>query len=101
MEYRSKLFWKFELAAFVDAGNIWTVKDYESQPGGQFNVKTFYKEIALGYGLGLRLDFNYFLLRFDLGLRAYDPAGKRKHWINAFKDFQRNSTLHFAVGYPF
>lgn len=101
MEYRSKLFWKFELAAFVDAGNIWTVKDYESQPGGQFNVKTFYKEIALGYGLGLRLDFNYFLLRFDLGLRAYDPAENSKHWINAFKDFQRNSTLHFAVGYPF
>ena len=66
-EYRSKLIWKLELALFLDAGNIWTIKDYPSQPGGQFKFNSFYKEIALAYGLGVRFDFNYFLIRVDMG----------------------------------
>ena len=60
LEYRAKLFWKVELGAFIDAGNIWTIRNYEAQPGGQFRLDSFYKEIALAYGLGIRLDFSYF-----------------------------------------
>ncbi len=99
IEYRTKLFWKLEAAAFIDAGNVWTIKDYEAQPEGQFLFNTFYKQIALAYGLGLRLDFNYFLLRFDLGAKAYDPAKRdwRFHDIKWKDDF----SFHFAIGYPF
>ncbi len=67
-EYRAKLFWVFEGALFVDAGNIWTIRNYETQPRGEFRFDKFYKQIALAYGVGIRMDFTYFLLRFDLGL---------------------------------
>ncbi len=101
-EYRSKLIWKLELALFLDAGNIWTIKDYSSQPGGQFKFNSFYKQIALAYGLGVRLDFNYFLLRVDMGMKMYDPSliGNRP-WVIAHHRFNRDSSFHFAVGYPF
>ena len=101
IEYRAKLFWVFEGALFVDAGNIWTVKDYENQFGGQFKFDKFYKQIALAYGLGLRLDFNYFLLRFDLGFKAHNPARNQEEWPIAHPNWKRDTTLHFAVGYPF
>ncbi|BEG98589.1 BamA/TamA family outer membrane protein [Bacteroides sedimenti] len=103
MEYRSKLFWKLQGAAFVDAGNIWTIRNYETQPGGSFRLNRFYKEIAMAYGLGLRLDFDYFVLRFDGGMKALNPAyssGKDRYpFLNP--NFGRDFTFHFAVGYPF
>lgn len=101
-EYRSKLIWKLEMAAFLDAGNIWTIRNYPSQPGGKFQLKTFYKEIAMAYGLGIRLDFNYFILRLDLGMKLYDPSVVDKsRWVISYQNFNRDATLHFAVGYPF
>ncbi len=101
MEYRAKLFWKLEAAAFVDAGNVWTIKEYEAQPNGQFEFENFYKQIALAYGLGLRLDFSYFLIRFDLGLKAYNPCRIKDNW--RFKGFKWKDdyAMHFAIGYPF
>ena len=51
IEYRSKLFWKFQGALFIDAGNIWTIRDYANQPGGVFKFSRFYKQIAVAYGL--------------------------------------------------
>lgn len=102
VEYRSKLFWKFETAAFVDAGNIWTVRSYEHQPKGNFDFTRFYKEIAVSYGLGLRLDFDYFLIRFDTGLKAYNPQEKRnRKWTILRPNMHDNFAWHFAVGYPF
>lgn len=102
LEYRSKLVWVMELAAFVDAGNIWTIKEYSAQPGGEFKFDSFYKEIALAYGLGVRFDFDFFLLRLDWGIRAYDPSlAEGSRWIVPNTDIFSNSTLHFAVGYPF
>lgn len=101
LEYRAKLFWKVELGVFIDAGNIWTIRNYEAQPGGQFRLDSFYKEIALAYGMGIRLDFNYFLLRFDLGMKAYNPAAGQEHWAIASQNFKRDSAFHFTVGYPF
>ncbi len=103
MEYRSKLFWKFQGAAFIDAGNIWTLRDYENQPGGTFRLNSFYKEIAFSYGLGLRLDFDYFVLRFDGGMKAVNPAypSGKEHFPILNPDFSRDFAFHFAVGYPF
>ncbi|MDD5862974.1 MAG: BamA/TamA family outer membrane protein [Prevotella sp.] len=102
-EMRSHLFWKLEGAAFIDAGNIWTIRDYADQPGGQFLFKDFYKEIAVAYGLGLRLNFDYFILRFDFGMKAINPAydNEREHWAIFHPDLSRDFCFHFAVGLPF
>ena len=103
LEYRTKLFWKLNGAFFVDAGNIWTIREYEEQPGGRFRFDRFYKEIAVAYGLGLRFDFDYFILRFDGGMKALNPAyesGKERYPL-VHPDFGRDFAFHFAVGYPF
>lgn len=101
VEYRAKLFWVLEGALFIDAGNIWTIKDYENQPGGLFKFDSFYKQIAASYGAGLRLDFTYFLLRFDLGMKAHNPAKGEEPWPLIHPRWHRDATFHFAVGYPF
>lgn len=102
LEYRTKLFWKFEAAAFVDAGNIWTFHKDKERPNGNFDFSRFYKEIAVSYGLGLRLDFDFFLIRFDTGMKAYNPqrTGNAK-WALLHPDLGRDFAWHFAVGYPF
>ncbi len=103
LEYRTKLFWKLNGAFFVDAGNIWTIRDYEDQPGGVFRFNSFYKQIAVSYGIGLRFDFDYFILRFDGGMKAINPAyeNSREHFPIIHPDFGRDFAFHFAVGYPF
>ncbi|MEG0560065.1 MAG: BamA/TamA family outer membrane protein [Muribaculaceae bacterium] len=101
LEYRTKLFWVVEMGIFVDAGNIWTIRDYENQPGGKFKFNSFYKEIAAAYGLGIRLDFTYFLLRFDLGMKAHNPAKGQEAWPIFSPNWRRDATFHFSVGYPF
>lgn len=102
LEYRTKLFWKLEAAVFLDAGNIWTIKNYVSQPNGQFRFIKFYKQIALAYGVGLRFDFNYFLIRFDLGMKAYNPTlPKADRWRYHDVTWKDDFAFHFAIGYPF
>lgn len=101
VEYRAKLFWILELGAFIDAGNIWTIHNYETQPGGMFHFNSFYKEIAAAYGLGLRMDFSYFLIRFDLGMKAYNPAMNADHWPLIHPKWGRDRAFHFSIGYPF
>ena len=101
LEYRARLFWVFELAAFIDAGNIWTIRYYENQPGGVFKFNEFYKQIAVAYGLGLRMNFNYFLLRLDCGMKAVNPAEGQERFPLIHPDFGRDFALHFSVGYPF
>lgn len=103
LEYRTRLFWKLRGALFLDAGNIWTIREYDSQPGGKFEFKNFYKEIAVAYGMGLRLDFDFFIIRFDGGMKAINPeyrSGKLRYPIVRPK-FSRDFAFHFAVGYPF
>ena len=102
-EYRTFLFWKLHGAFFIDAGNIWTIRDYAEQPGGQFRLRSFWKEIAVSYGLGLRLNFDYFILRLDGGMKAVHPAYQdtRRHFPIIHPNFRRDFTLHFAVGLPF
>ena len=102
LEYRAKLFWVVELGLFIDAGNIWTIKDYkEDQPGGVFKFNKFYEQIAAAYGLGIRLDFKYFLVRMDMGMKAHNPASGQEHWPLLHPNFKNDSEFHFSVGYPF
>lgn len=102
-EYRTPLFWKFEGALFVDAGNIWTLRKYDEQPNGQFKLDKFYKQIAAAYGMGLRLNFDYFILRFDMGMKAINPAYESgdEHWAIIHPKLSRDFAFHFAVGLPF
>lgn len=101
MEYRAKLFWVFEGALFIDAGNIWTIHNYPNQPGGMFKFNQFYKQLAASYGIGLRMDFTYFLLRFDLGIKAHNPAMNQEPWPLLHPKWGRDANFHFSVGYPF
>lgn len=101
LEYRAKLFWVVELGLFLDAGNIWTIKDYEDQAGGVFKFNKFYEQIAAAYGAGIRLDFKYFLVRVDMGMKAHNPASGQEHWPMFHPKFKRDSEFHFSVGYPF
>ena len=103
-EYRTHLFWKLDGAAFIDAGNIWTLRHYDIQPGGQFSLKDFHEQIAVGYGLGIRFNMGYFILRFDLGMKAINPAFKEdeeEHYPILHPRFSRDYAFHFAVGLPF
>ena len=100
-EYRAKLFWVFEGALFIDAGNIWTIHNYPNQPGGMFKFNKFYKQLAASYGVGLRMDFTYFLLRFDLGFKAHNPAMNQEPWPLLHPKWSRDTNFHFSVGYPF
>lgn len=103
IEYRTFLFWKFYGAVFVDAGNIWTLHEYKDQPGGLFQFNEFYKQIAVGYGMGLRLNFDYFIVRMDMGMKAINPAYEihREHYPIFHHDMGRDFSFHFAVGLPF
>ena len=105
LEYRFKVLSFLELAAFVDAGNIWTIHDYEDQPGGVFLWDQFYKQIAWSYGVGVRFDLSLFIFRVDFGVKLHDPSRipEGKQWRTApnglgWKD---DMTFHFAIGYPF
>lgn len=102
LEYRAFLFWKLNGAIFVDAGNIWTIRNYKDQPGGAFHFNDFYRQIAFAYGIGLRMNLDFFIIRFDAGMKAIDPAHTgRNHYPIAHPNFDRDFALHFAVGLPF
>ena len=101
VEYRTHLFWKLDGAIFVDAGNIWTLRAYPDQPGGQFTFKDFPEQIAADYGLGFRFNFDYFIVRFDLGMKAVNPAYDEEHYPILHPSLSRDFAFHFAVGLPF
>ena len=104
VEYRTHLFWKLGGALFVDAGNIWTLRDYKEQLGGQFSFRDFPSQIAVGYGVGLRFNFDYFIVRFDLGMKAVNPAfeaDSSEHYPIVHPRFSRDYAFHFTVGLPF
>ncbi len=108
LEYRRKLFGYFNMAFFVDLGNSWNIGYSPSRPGADFEYDRFYKEIAVGTGIGLRMDFDFLVIRLDLATKAIDPAqplGER--WILDNLSWQKplgdkgQTVLNFGIGYPF
>ncbi|WP_291856181.1 BamA/TamA family outer membrane protein [Marinilabilia sp.] len=103
LEYRFKLFWILEGALFLDVGNIWSIRADASPEGGLFQVDKFAEQLAVGTGIGTRFDFNYFIFRFDAGLKTHDPSlpsGER--WIPVNRPWTWNDVgFNFAIGYPF
>lgn len=106
LEYRVKVVSFLHFAFFTDAGNIWTIRDYESQPYGVFRFDQFYKQIAWSYGAGIRLDFDFFVFRVDFGCKLHDPSRTnfdQKQWRTVQNGlcWKDDMTIHFAIGYPF
>lgn len=103
LEYRFKMIKFMDGAFFFDAGNIWAINNKDNREDALFKVNEFYRQIALGTGVGLRFDFSYFIFRTDLGMKLINPAlPEGKKFIPGNYAFSSNwFTLNFAIGYPF
>jgi hypothetical protein len=101
LEYRFDVFRILEGAFFLDAGNIWNIRDSEKQPGGQLKSDYFLKEIAIGTGLGVRFDFSFFIFRLDAGIPVRDPSKPEDlRWVLRTNKFN-SVNYNFGIGYPF
>lgn len=101
LEYRFDIYRWFKGALFADAGNVWLIRQDDDRPGGLFQFKDFYKEFALGAGVGIRLDFSFFIIRFDVATPLHDP-GRPENDRWAVKYFQWSDVnLNLGIGYPF
>lgn len=98
LEYRSRLFGNLYGAIFLDAGNVWAMHDDESRPYAKFKIKNVLKEMALGTGVGVRYDLDFFVIRLDWGIGLHLPYKSGFYNIPSFKDGQ---SIHLAIGYPF
>ena len=102
LEYRFPIISYFKGAVFADAGNIWNVYNDETNPLSSFHGLSSLKDVALGTGFGLRIDFTYFILRVDLGYKTYDPAKEiNQRWINLKETKFTDGTLNLGISYPF
>lgn len=106
-ELRTKLYGYFDAAYFIDLGNTWTFLPDPTRPGANFEFNRFYKEIAVGTGIGLRMDFDFLVLRLDMGVKAIDPArplGQRyvlNQFFRSFPGFRGQTVFNIGIGYPF
>jgi len=103
VEYRFNMFWKVAGAVFLDAGNVWTLKykDTDESRESIFRWNTFGQSIAANWGVGVRLDLGFLLLRVDMGMKLHDPA-RTQRWVGPDQWLKRDGfALHFGVGYPF
>jgi hypothetical protein len=108
LEYRRKLFGYFDLALFIDAGNSWMIGADNSRPGADFRFNRFYKELAFGTGIGLRMDFDFLVIRLDMATKAIDPSQPEgDRWVLDNVTFRNplgvrgQTVLNFGIGYPF
>ncbi|MFT7362979.1 MAG: outer membrane protein insertion porin family [Algoriphagus sp.] len=108
LEYRRKLFGYFDMALFIDAGNSWMLGADNSRPGADFRFDRFYKEIAFGTGIGLRMDFDFLVIRLDMATKAIDPSQPEgDRWVLDNVTFKNplgvrgQTVLNFGIGYPF
>jgi hypothetical protein len=100
VELRQQLVGVLEGALFVDAGNIWTLHE-DDREGGKFNFQNFYKEIAVGTGVGLRLNFKLLVLRLDVGFKLYDPAKPLGERFVGRQLFSNQPVFNIGIDYPF
>jgi len=101
IEHRFAIYRFWHAAVFADAGNVWFLNENPQFPGGEFALKNFYREIAFGAGLGLRLDFDYFVVRVDAAFSLHDPSSPPgSRWISGLPGF-RKWNFNLGIGYPF
>lgn len=100
-EYRFHLFSYFHGAAFVDAGNVWLLQNEESRPEAKLEMKNFFKQLAVGTGIGLRFDMEMLVVRADLGLGLHLPYETTRSGYYNIPKFKDGLAFHLAIGYPF
>lgn len=100
-EYRFPIFGPLHGAIFLDAGNVWLLKDDPQRPGGKLKASTFFSDIALGTGAGLRLDISMLVIRGDLGIGLHAPYDTGVRGYFNMPSFKRSLAFHLAIGYPF
>ncbi len=98
IEYRFDITKLFKGAFFIDAGNIWILKEDPQRPHAEINLNRFYNDIAIGVGFGLRLDFSFFIFRFDIATPLKDPS---KEDPKTYRIELKKTTLNLGIGYPF
>lgn len=107
LEYRGTLYRAFKYGVFCDIGNIWLAHKNEDMPGANFDFTRFYKELAVDVGVGLRLDFDFFVIRVDYAIPLYDPtrtsSGRwiNAQWMEAPRRWRMFNGLKIAIGYAF
>ena len=99
------MFWKLCGAVFTDVGNVWTLKETDGDNGNHtthFDLKDFAGGLAANWGIGLRVDLNFLILRLDMGMKLYDPSLDTKNWRGPSDWIRKDGySIHFGVGYPF
>jgi outer membrane protein assembly factor BamA len=101
IEYRYNVYKMLNAATFIDAGNIWLAKKDSLRPNAEFNSGTFYKQIAIGAGFGLRYDFSFFIIRLDAALPVYDPTQIKGSEVVIMRSQLKDINFNLGIGYPF
>ena len=101
LEYRFPIFGSLYGATFLDAGNVWALRDAKVRPGSKFKFSNLYDDLAVGTGIGLRYDLGFFVIRADWGIGIHAPFDTGKNGYYNMSSFKDSQTLHIAVGYPF
>lgn len=100
-EYRFPILGPLNGAIFIDAGNVWTLKNEAERPGGKLRADSFLKDLAFGTGIGLRFDISMLIIRGDLGIGIHAPYETNKHGYYNMESFRKSLAFHLAIGYPF
>lgn len=101
VEYRFPIVGPLHGALFLDSGNVWLLKDDPQRPGGQLKGSTFFRDLALGTGAGLRFDISMLVLRADLGVGIHAPYDTGRSGYYNMTSFKNSLAFHLAIGYPF
>lgn len=101
IEYRFPILGPLHGAVFMDAGNVWLLKDDPQRPGGTLKASSFLRELALGTGAGLRFDIGMLVVRADLGIGIHAPYDTGRSGYYNMTSFKNSLAFHLAIGYPF
>jgi outer membrane protein assembly factor BamA len=105
LEYRFPVYSFIKGALFTDFGNVWALQNDASRPGADFRLNSFYKQFAVGSGFGIRMDFTFLILRFDIATKVYDPTEVQSPWrvrhALDIKNANNQTVVNVGLGYPF
>ncbi|MCI9042879.1 MAG: BamA/TamA family outer membrane protein, partial [Muribaculaceae bacterium] len=101
LEYRFPIYGPLHGAVFLDSGNVWLLKNDPQRPGGKLQGKSFFKDLALGTGAGLRVDIGMLVIRGDLGIGIHAPYKTSRSGYYNMTSFGKSLAFHLAIGYPF
>jgi len=103
LEYRFPVYSFIKGALFTDFGNVWTLQPDTNRPGAEFRLDSFYKQFAVASGFGIRMDFTFLILRFDVATKVYDPTAADQPWRlrNALRTTTNQTVINVGLGYPF